>query len=85
MVLDSIFGTLGRTLITAIGIVAVAFFILLLMTNINKDRIKVIYGATKFYVKDGGIHQIDSNTIRFIDSRGKLITIKGSYATEQNK
>lgn len=85
MVLDSIFRTLGRGLITAIVILVAAFFILLLMTNINRDRIKVIQGSTKFYVKEGGITQIDSNTIQFIDSRGKLIMIKGSYTTEQNK
>lgn len=81
----SIIKKLGRPLITAIVIVVTSFFILLLTTNINKDRIKVIQGSTKFYVKEGGITQIDSNTIRFIDSRGKLITIKGSYTTEQNK
>ena len=65
--------------------ISIVFFLLLLAIRASENRVKVIHGNTKFYVKDGVINQVDSNTIQFIDSRGKLITIKGSYAIQQNK
>ena len=68
-----------------IVISAVFFLLVLLIIRASENRVKVIHGNTKFYVKDGVINQVDPNTIQFIDSRGKLITIKGSYAIQQNK
>lgn len=74
-----------RNVFTIIMISAVFFLLVLLAIRASENRVKVIHGGTKFYVKDGVINKVDSNTIQFIDSRGKLITIKGSYAIEQNK